>query len=677
MPIEDLERILSEIDRFSTETTVILARIIKRRSTNTNVSHAQVEEYNEKLEEMAQRRIESGDKIILVDMENALAYPDDISTDTIHPEPSGYLKMAEVWFKALLSFSSFQNPLPMIVSSPDTDDISLGSVFKYDVNAYGGSGDLTYGFAETPPEGMSIDPETGLIEWIIQSPQDVEISVYAENSSGRDVQTFELKVVNQPPLAQSENSFMLVNEGDRVLLDGSSSYDPDGGIASWSWVQLTGEPLINLLGANTASAQFTAPAPESQGTFLFRLTITDRGGLTDETDVRISINSASPPVADAGGDQIVKSGDSVSLNGSASQGRISSYSWEQILEDETTPIVSLVNSGSPTSGFVAPLSAESDVILKFRLTVRDSTTGIEESDEVSITVLLESLPPVADAGDPQIVSEGASVTLDGSGSYDSDGGIAEYQWIQKDGTGVILATPNEVKTTFVAPAVNSDALRFELSVTDKDGLNSRSEVLISVNDNGIRDIPDEFTSITTATGRNIGVRVDSGGELTTLYPLSEGEISDLVDRPEDIMYGLIVSDIKTETVGGTATLTFYLPEAAPANYKWYEYHVSEGWQSLEAQTTFSPDRRQATLTLTDGGVGDSRQIVSGDGFIRSILALGVEPSLDKEEKNELISCFISSASGWEPDFYALRFIGFMAISLLACVYKGRRSKKTA
>ncbi len=59
---------------------------------------------------MAKNRIANGDKMIIVDMENALSYPGDLYDDQ-HPNERGYNKMAAVWFGAL------EDILPRCVSN--------------------------------------------------------------------------------------------------------------------------------------------------------------------------------------------------------------------------------------------------------------------------------------------------------------------------------------------------------------------------------------------------------------------------------------------------------------------------------------------------------------------------------------------------------------------------------
>ena len=94
--VNRVKGILDEIDRYSTDITVVLARIILR----TDNLVPQTIAFNNAVEAMALARIAAGDKIVMVDMENALIYPNDMA-DVVHPNNGGYIKMADVWFNAL------------------------------------------------------------------------------------------------------------------------------------------------------------------------------------------------------------------------------------------------------------------------------------------------------------------------------------------------------------------------------------------------------------------------------------------------------------------------------------------------------------------------------------------------------------------------------------------------
>jgi hypothetical protein len=65
---------------------------------------------------MARTRIANGDKIIVVDMENALIYPDDM-WDTVHPNNTGYDKMAGVWYTALDNILPVCEQIPLSIIS--------------------------------------------------------------------------------------------------------------------------------------------------------------------------------------------------------------------------------------------------------------------------------------------------------------------------------------------------------------------------------------------------------------------------------------------------------------------------------------------------------------------------------------------------------------------------------
>jgi inhibitor of cysteine peptidase len=92
-------------------------------------------------------------------------------------------------------------------------------------------------------------------------------------------------------------------------------------------------------------------------------------------------------------------------------------------------------------------------------------------------------PPVANAGSDQAVTVGATVVLDGSASYDRDGTIVRYSWVQAEGTPVALANETTARPTFVAPAGYSDypyRSSFWLTVTDNAGGSASAWVNVTV-----------------------------------------------------------------------------------------------------------------------------------------------------------------------------------------------------
>ena len=79
----------------------------------------------------------------------------------------------------------------------------------------------------------------------------------------------------------------------------------------------------------------------------------------------------------------------------------------------------------------------------------------------------DNRPPVANAGADQTVDEGATVTLNGTGSSDPDDDTLSYAWTQTSGTSVTLTNAATAQPTFTAPEVTADtALVFTLTVSD-------------------------------------------------------------------------------------------------------------------------------------------------------------------------------------------------------------------
>ncbi|MCB2145406.1 MAG: PKD domain-containing protein [Deltaproteobacteria bacterium] len=122
----------------------------------------------------------------------------------------------------------------------------------------------------------------------------------------------------------------------------------------------------------------------------------------------------------------------------------------------------------------------------YHFVVRAFDGGLEsaDSEEVSYTPadVVSNQAPMAVAGQNQSVDEGTSVTLDGSGSGDTDGTIVGYQWVQTGGPGISINNATSVQASFTAPVVGIDGgtLTFSLTVTDDDGSSSVSATTVSV-----------------------------------------------------------------------------------------------------------------------------------------------------------------------------------------------------
>ena len=187
-----------------------------------------------------------------------------------------------------------------------------------------------------------------------------------------------------------------------------------------------------------------------------------------------------PPVADAGPTQTVPEGSLVTLSGSNSSDPANSsltYQWSQT--NGTQVSLSSTTAAQPT--FTAPNVAIAGEALSFQLTVTNQS-GLQSSDTCLVNVTWSNDPPTASAGSNQTVSEGSTVTLEGSNSTDPDDGIATYLWQQIAGPTVTLTPTTVSQAIFIAPDVAQAgaSLTFQLTVTDNGGLKSTSTCVVNV-----------------------------------------------------------------------------------------------------------------------------------------------------------------------------------------------------
>lgn len=116
-----------------------------------------------------------------------------------------------------------------------------------------------------------------------------------------------------------------------------------------------------------------------------------------------------------------------------------------------------------------------------------------------------NIPPVANAGEDQIVNAGATVILDGTGSSDPDGTITTYAWTQIAGPAVSLSGADSATASFTAPGVTeTTVLSFELTVTDDRVATTSDTVDITVN-------------LQNTTINDDGVPIDLGSGVTITF----------------------------------------------------------------------------------------------------------------------------------------------------------------
>jgi hypothetical protein len=106
-------------------------------------------------------------------------------------------------------------------------------------------------------------------------------------------------MLNEPPVANAGPN-QKVEEGATVVLHGENSTDPDDGILSYQWTQLSGTP-VTFSDPGAAITEFIAPEAITDMDFLtFELTVTDQKGLKSTATCSVGVrpiveNDSTPP----------------------------------------------------------------------------------------------------------------------------------------------------------------------------------------------------------------------------------------------------------------------------------------------------------------------------------------------------------------------------------------------
>jgi lysophospholipase L1-like esterase len=228
----DVEDILSEIDRYEAasgiQVAVILARIINQKTYDPQTTI-----FNENLNAMANSRIASGDKIVVVDQESALNYPEDM-WDRLHPNNQGYAKMPPVWMDELLGLLPVCNTFSPFIYATPLNSASIGAEFVYQAASIGRPAPQ-YSLL-TAPGGMSIDENTGEITWTpaVGQSGNHDVTVRASNAEGNSDQSFTVEVAAETVIidnGDSETSFT----GSWSVSSGANPFNPQDAAANSLW----------------------------------------------------------------------------------------------------------------------------------------------------------------------------------------------------------------------------------------------------------------------------------------------------------------------------------------------------------------------------------------------------------------------------------------------------------
>ena len=275
---------------------------------------------------------------------------------------------------------------------------------------------------------LELDGAQGITSFVINGKTYVA-------GAGYDDDGVQILKFNQAPTANAGSNQSVV-AGALVTLRGSGT-DPNGDSLTYTWAKTAG-PSVTL--SNNMAQNPTFTAPSSAGTITFTLTVSD-GTLSATDTITITISANQAPTANAGSNQSVAVGASVTLDGTGSTDPDSNtltYSWAKT----SGPAVSLNGATTAQPTFTAPSSPS---VIVFTLSVTDELTTV--TDTVTVTV---STGLIANAGQDQNVTTGDVVTLDGTNSANTAGNTLTYSWAKTSGPSVTLNGATTAQPTFTA-----------------------------------------------------------------------------------------------------------------------------------------------------------------------------------------------------------------------------------
>ena len=295
------------------------------------------------------------------------------------------------------------------------------------------------------------------------------------------------------------------NVGEVVDLDGTQSFDPDGGALTYAWTFQSVPAGSSLTSADIADATTAEPSftPDAPGAFILALDVSD-GQLNDGDTVTITVGSAVGPVADAGLDQEVVTGEPAQADGTGSydpDGDLITFAWTVL----STPGGSGVSDASLSNPADAKPVFTPDVDGEYLLEVVVSDGQQTDSDTVILTAAPLNLPPIADAGPNLGTRVGRQVSLDGRDSVDPDDGpgALTFLWALLETPAGSTATDADIVDRADATAKFTPDVpgRFVLGLAVSDGDRTSSDVIeIQTGTSNIPPIADAGDDMPTTLG---------------------------------------------------------------------------------------------------------------------------------------------------------------------------------
>lgn len=299
--------------------------------------------------------------------------------------------------------------------------------------------------------------------------------------------------------------------GSSIVLDASSSSDPNGDVLTYSWaiIEAPVGSTATLNSTNAPSARFT---PDRLGTYRVRARLTDGRGAFRETVAVFNANNQAPnPVVStgitprAGGTTNIPGmsvGYELQLSAAGTtdpDGDSITYTWTLAAKPSGSSAALTAASGPAT--LLAPdLMGSYSVILRAqdaRGASVDHTIIVQVNNRrptVSLTTNAVPVPVVSIA--PIRVPVGTEVLLDAGDSRDADGDALSYSWAlvtRPSGSSAAITNGTSIKAGFVPDVEGSYGIK--LRVTDTKGAFAEQSMIVDVGNYAPRAVLDKDRAV--------------------------------------------------------------------------------------------------------------------------------------------------------------------------------------